>query len=138
MDSEKCSNNRYERYRIWTKYIVLMCLLAVLIVSLIIGDIFWAVNITIASFVIWFLVPSAKNETSGNVSGLISLIHSEMRNSSQPSTDFRSIILRIRQQRKLEDESIVEILNSFSVDEDEVGIEARKMLKSIQEKRKKM
>ena len=115
-----------------------MCLLAVLIVSLIIGDIFWAVNITIASFVIWFLVPSAKNETSGNVSGLISLIHSEMRNSSQPSTDFRSIILRIRQQRKLEDESIVEILNSFSVDEDEVGIEARKMLKSIQEKRKKM
>jgi hypothetical protein len=127
------SDTNYERYRIWTKYIVLICLFAGLIFTLIVSDFYWAGHFTIAILVIWFLVPSAKNETSRNVSGLISLIHSELRNSNQPDIDFRNIILRIQQQGKLREDDIVKILESFSADEDEVGIEARKLLKSIQE-----
>ncbi|MHA1930402.1 MAG: hypothetical protein ACTSV2_17660 [Candidatus Thorarchaeota archaeon] len=132
MDSDNCSNDNNERYRIWGKYIFLICLFAGLIITLIVSDFYWTVHFAIAILVIWFLVPSAKDETSGNVSGLIALIHSEIRNSNQPEIDFRNIILRLRHQEKISEPAIIKILESFSTGDDEVGIESKKILKSIQ------
>jgi hypothetical protein len=124
--------DRKESYRIWGKYIFLFCFSIGLIISIYVGSIYWISSFAIAILVIWFSVPN-RNEASENVSGIVSLIHSELKNSLQPDIEFRTIILRIQQKGKLREEGIVKILESFAMTEDNVGIEARKMLKVIQE-----